>query len=300
MVRELAITASLGVGYKILTNLVMLPLVGSYFRVDKAYADKAMLQREQRARWLRVLAQVALPRNAAIVLALTAAVFVVAAWQSRDRVIGTLQTGAPELRPESRFNRDAASIAANYDTGLDWLTVAFEASAAAAGGAGAACENVAIGDFQDEFVAEMAHVPGVLSVSSYSEQLRIYNEGYNEGNPKMAVIPADPGNYSALSVEIGRMRGFMRKDCSMTAVHLFLDDHKSTTINRVIDAVKRFRADNRLEGVTIRLASGNAGVLAAINEVVERSELPMLGYVYAAIVLLVFAVVSIVMAITTS
>ena len=290
MVRELAVTAAIGVAYKIVTNLVMLPLAASLLHFDKAYADAAMLQRERRARWLRVLAQVAKPRNAAAVLGVTAAVFAVSAWQSRDRVIGTLQTGAPELRPESRFNRDAASIAANYDTGLDWLTVAFEASASAAGGAGAACENVAIGDFQDQFVAEMAHVPGVLSVSSYADQLRIYNEGYNEGHPKMAVIPADPGNYSALSVEIGRMRGFMRKDCSMTAVHLFLDDHKATTINRVIDAVKRFRADNHVEGVSIRLASGNAGVLAAINEVVERSELPMLAYVYGAIVLLVFAV----------
>ena len=288
MVRELAVTAAIGVAYKIATNLVMLPLAVSYLHFDRGYAEAAMLQRERRARWLRVLARVAEPRNAAVVLGVTAVVFGVAAWQSRDRVIGTLQTGAPELRPESRFNRDAASIAANYDTGLDWLTVVFEAAPVA--GDPPPCENVAIGDYQDQFVAEMAHVPGVLSVSSYADQLRIYNEGYNEGLPKMAVIPADPGNYSALSVEIGRLRGFVRKDCSMTAVHLFLDDHKATTINRVIDAVKRYRAEHRLAGVTVRLASGNAGVLAAINEEVEHSELPMLAYVYAAIVLLVFAV----------
>ena len=288
MVRELAVTAAIGVAYKIATNLVMLPLGASFMNFGRDYAEAAMLQRERRARWLRALARVAEPRNAALVLGVTAAVFAVAAWQSRDRVIGTLQTGAPELRADSRFNRDAASIAANYDTGLDWLTVVFEA--ASAPGGPPPCENVAIGDYQDQFVGEMAHVPGVLSVSSYSEQLRIYNEGYNEGLPKMAVIPADPGNYSALSVEIGRLRGFMRKDCSMTAVHLFLDDHKATTINGVIDAVKHWRAEHRLAGVTVRLASGNAGVLAAINEEVARSELPMLAYVYAAIVLLVFAV----------
>ncbi|MFP3561271.1 RND family transporter, partial [Paraburkholderia sp. SIMBA_049] len=38
MVRELAITASLGVAYKIVTNLVMLPLAASLLKVDPGYA----------------------------------------------------------------------------------------------------------------------------------------------------------------------------------------------------------------------------------------------------------------------
>ena len=58
----------------------------------------------------------------------------------------------------------------------------------------------------------------------------------------------------------------------------------------VIAAVKEFRQVHPMPGVQIRLAAGNAGVLAAINEEVERSELPMMLYVYAAIVLLVFGV----------
>ena len=280
MVRELAITASLGVFFKITTNLAMLPIAASYFKFTKEYAQEAMLKRDKRATWLRSLARVAEPRNAAIVIAITTAIFGIAVWQSSDRVIGTLQPGAPELRPEARFNRDAVSISNSYDTGLDWLTVIFEA-------APESCENVAIGIYQDQFVWEMQHVEGVLSASSYAGQLRAFNEGYNEGNPKMGAIPIDPGNYAALSTEIGRMRGYMKKDCSMTAVHLFLTDHKATTINRVIEQVKAFRDTNKLDGVTVRLASGNAGVLAAVNDEVEKSEMPMMLYVYAAIIILV-------------
>jgi predicted RND superfamily exporter protein len=129
-----------------------------------------------------------------------------------------------------------------------------------------------------------------MSISSFSSQLRQYSEGYNEGNPKMAVVPIDSANYAALATEISRVPGTMRKDCSMTAVHLYLTDHKATTINGVIAAVKAFREQQPMAGVKIRLAAGNAGVLAAINEEVEHSELPMMLYVYAAIVLLVFAV----------
>ncbi len=283
MVRELAITASLGVTYKIVTNLVMIPLAASYFAVSKAYADKAVLKRERRADWLRTLARVAEPRQAALVLSASALLLGTAVWQSRDRVVGSLQAGTPELRADARFNVDAVSIAGSYDVGLDWLSVAFEAPPES-------CGNVAIGAYQDRFVWAMRPVEGVISVASYATQLRQYNEGYNEGHPKMAVVPIDAANYAGLSTEIGRTTGLMRKDCSMTAVHLFLADHKAATINRVIAAVKSFRSTQPMDGVTIRLAAGNAGVLAAINEAVEHSELPMMLYVYAAIALLVLIV----------
>ncbi|MFD2641728.1 efflux RND transporter permease subunit [Pseudomonas japonica] len=291
MVRELAITASLGVAFKIITNLVMLPLVASMLRVGDTYAATQEISRERRSRWLHGLARLAEPRNAQWVLGAALVVFLVAIWQSHDRVVGTLQAGAPELREDSRFNRDAVSIASNYDIGLDWLSVVFEVNGDAAGeGSTVACENVALGQYQDRFVWAMQGVPGVLSVASFSSNMRQFNEGYNEGNPKMSTVPIDPLNYAALATEVARTPGLMRIDCSMSAVHLYLADHKATTINKVVEAAKAFRGEYPLPGVSVRLASGNAGVLAAINEEVEKSETPMLLYVYAAIALLVFVV----------
>ncbi|MFM0245596.1 efflux RND transporter permease subunit [Paraburkholderia sediminicola] len=283
MIRELAITASLGVAYKIITNLIMLPVAASYFTFTEVYANKAMARHQRRARWLRVLARVSRPRNAAIVLLMVASVLTAAVWESRDRVVGTLQPGAPELRPEARFNRDAVSIANSFDVGLDWLTVVVEAPPDS-------CGNPAVATFDDNMEYALSDVPGVVSVSSYPGMLRTYNEGYNEGNPKMNVVPIDSANYAGLSTEIARVRGYLNKDCSMTAVNLYLSDHKTTTINRVIDAVKLFRDTHATPGIRIRLAAGNAGVLAAINDEVAKSELPMMLYVYAAIVVLVFLV----------
>src|SRR5450830_1436070 len=255
MVRELAITASLGVAFKIITNLVMLPVAASFFNVSKAYADRAMLKREARSGWLRTLARVAEPRDAAVCLLVVGVVFVVAVLEGHGRVVSTTQPGAPELRPEARFNRDAVSISSNFDTGLDWLTVVFESTAKEGSPEAASlCENVNLGLYQDRFTWALQPVEGVLSVASFSGQMRLYNEGYNEGNPKMSVVPID----------------------------------------RVIAAVEAFKkanpGDGPGEGVQIRLASGNAGVLAAINDEVEKSELPMMLYVYAAIVILVFLV----------
>jgi predicted RND superfamily exporter protein len=282
MIRELAITASLGVAYKIVTNLVMLPVAASCLNFTRAYAEKAMIKREQRAGWLQALTKVGQMRNAVVVLTVTAGLLAVSAWESRDRVVGTLQPGAPELRPEARFNRDAVAIASNFDLGLDWLSVVVQAPPES-------CESPAVGVYGDQLEYALKAVPGVVSISSFPGNLRTYNEGYNEGNPKMNTVPIDTGNYAGLSTEIGRIRGYLSKDCSMTAVHLYLSDHKATTINRVIAEVKKFRDTHVVPGIAIRLAAGNAGVLAAINDEVEKSELPMMLYVYAAIALLVFA-----------
>jgi uncharacterized protein len=282
MVRELAITAAIGVAYKIVTNLVMLPVAASFFHFDKAFADKAMLERERRARWLRQLSRVSEPSNAVFIVFVTAGVLALAIWQSRDRVVGTLQAGSPELRADSRYNRDAVDIATNYDVGLDWLTVVLERPPSPDN-----CSRVATAPYEQDLVWTLQNAPGVVSVASFSTLTRTYSEGYNENNPKMSVVPIDPVNYAGLTIEIARLRGYLSNDCSMTAVHAYLTDHKATTIQKVIDVVKQFRIDDKGEGITVRLASGNAGVLAAIDEEVSRSELPMMLWVYSAIAILV-------------
>lgn len=285
MVKELAVAACIGVVFKIATNLVMLPILVSKLKLSEAYAVEALVKRNQRSNWLRYLAKVAEPRAATITLMITATIFVAAVINSADRVVGSVEAGAPELRSDARFNKDAISIATSYDNGLDWISILFESPSEVS------CERPDIGRFQDKFVGFIKNAPGVLSVSSFSELVRSYNEGYNEGNPKMNVIPLDSANYATMAAEIGRLRGYVRKDCGMSAVHVFLENHKAETINGVVRKVKEFRAENDLEGVSILLASGNAGVLAAINEEIERSETPMLIYVYlciAALVLIVY------------
>lgn len=287
MVKELAITASIGVAYKIVTNLVMLPLAASLLKVGPRYARHAMHLQQERGHWLRPLSRAAQPRAAAGIAVATLALLAWAAWFSHDRLVGTLQPGAPELRADARYNLDAKSIADNYATGLDWLTVVLEVGATAPANS---CEQVQFGRYQDGFDTAMRSVPGVMSVSSFAGQLKVYNEGYNEGNPRMFTVPLDPANYAALGVEVGRVRGYVGKDCAMLASHLYLSDHKAATINGVIAAVRAYRDAHKLPGLKIRLAAGNAGVLAAVNDEVEKSELPMMLYVYGAIVVLVFAV----------
>lgn len=288
MIRELAITAAIGVAYKILTNLMMLPIAASYFRFTPEYARRALVRRERQGAWLGVVARVARPRNAVVMTLVGAAVFGVAYWKSQGRHIGSLEAGAPELRAGSRYNRDAAAIVGRFDVGLDWLTVVFEATPAHPGEVCSRADELL---FIDEFAWHMEGVPGVVSADSAAGQLKLYNAGLNEGNPKMATATRDPrGLGSQFQGVNNRIAGLASSDCRVQGVNLYLPDHRATTIKSVVAAVKDYRAANRLDGVNVRLASGNAGVQAATDEVLEASETPMMLYVYAAILILVFLV----------
>lgn len=284
MIRELSIMASLGVGYKIFTNLVMLPLAASYCKFSPDYALKAMRKREARVKIIRLMAGVAEWRNAVIVTVLSFLILGTSIWITRDRIVGTVQPGAPELREDSRYNRDAVAIGNDFDLGLDWLTVVVASPPQS-------CANVLISQYVQEFVGAMSNVPGVVGTDSFVGMIRNYSQGYNEGYPKMAVTPIDSANHDSLATEVGRIHGYNNPDCSMTSVTMYLSDHKAVTIDRLIHAVKDFSALHKPpQGVSLRLAAGNAGVLAATNDELTRSETPMLLYVYAAIVVLVLLV----------
>ena len=70
---------------------------------------------------------------------------------------------------------------------------------------------------------------------------------------------------------------------------VFLEDHKADTLRRIVAAVKAFDEKNGTEKARFRLAGGNAGVMAATNEVVEAAQFPILIYVYVAVALLCLA-----------
>ncbi len=281
MIRELAITASLGVAYKIVTNLVMLPVVASFVKLPEGYGERMRKVREVRALAIAGLARLAEPQNARKVVVVGAALFALAVWGSRDRHIGYVQPGAPELRDSARYNRDAVSIADKFSVGLDVLTVVHETTADS-------CYDRTKMVFIDDLAWELTNTEGVIGTASLPALVKLGAAGFNEGNPKWGDMPRDKRSMASFIGLVGEGSGLYDPRCTVLPINVYLTDHKAQTIKRAVQVVKQYRAENQLEGVTVRLASGNAGVQAATNEVLEATELPMMLYVYATIVVLVF------------
>lgn len=63
------------------------------------------------------------PKVAPISVALAVIAFGGGLWYSQNLKIGDLDQGAPELRPDSRYNKDNNFIISNYSTSSDVLVV---------------------------------------------------------------------------------------------------------------------------------------------------------------------------------
>lgn len=283
MIRELAITASVGVAYKIVTNLIMLPVLASYFRFDQAYVTRVDRLRRGRDGAMLKLGRIAETRNAAIGAVLCLVLLVAAVWQSQGRHVGHVLPGAPELHIDSRYNKDVESVVNHFGIGLDLFTVAVETPQNS-------CYQHEVMAYIDRLTWYLANVPGVLSAQSLPVLTKLAASGVNEGNPKWVALPADELSLGEAVRQVPEGLRLYNADCSLLPVNLYLADHKAETLKTLVQAVQHYRAEHPMAGVNVRLASGNAGVQAATNEIVESSELPMMLYVYLTIMLLVFVV----------
>ncbi len=280
MIEELGITAMVGVAFKIITILVMLPVLTSFFRFDERYIERVERAREARERLIRRLGRIAETRNAVVAVGFFAVLFGVALWQGTGRHVGDVHPGSPELRPDSRFNRDAVTIVDKFSLGLDVLTVIVETPEEA-------CIHYEAMQYLNELSWHIQNVPGVLSVVSVPVIAKQITQGGGEGNLKWAAIPRNRYLLVRAVGHIPEETGLLNAECTLMPVYAFTADHKAETIKRVIAAVHDFRESHPKDGIRIRLASGSVGVQAAINEELERSEAPIMLYVYAAIIALV-------------
>lgn len=277
IIRELAISASLGVAVIILTNLILLPLVISYFELPKKPDNPQKAQQiENLWRWL---SNFATPKYAIIVLISTAVLYGIGFQQSSKMKIGDLQGGAPALHQDSRYNQDTFFITDHFSITTDVMTVIVEATPEA-------CTYHSVLTQIDQFEWMVANTPGVESTASLASVAKKVNAGFNEGNPRWEILPRTTASLVQAVGQVPTTSGLLNGNCSVMPVYLFLKDHKAETIEVVVKKVKAVAAQLNSDSLQFKLASGPVGVMAATNEAVSEAQLPMMLYVYGAVFVL--------------
>lgn len=276
IVQELALNAALGMAAIIISNKVMLPIVLSWVRMRnvEAYRSRQLRRRAGGDAVWRWIAQFSTARFA---IPLLMACLLLLGWSIYEYprlTVGDTQPGVPELRPESTYNRDSRAIASNFSIGIDVLKVIAEAGPYG-------CVNAHRMHAIERFAWVMRNTPGVASVASLPQVSENAWQALNEGNPKFRVVPDKKAALAATAGSIPSILGLANADCSAMPVQIYTTDHRTSTIRTVVDAVKRFRADNPDSGVDFALASGNIGVMAATNEEIASRELVVILWVYA-------------------
>ena len=286
VIQELALTASIGVGVLIFTNLILIPVMLSYTGVSaKAAQRKLEVERDGSSnrgagRLWHGLELFSHRRWATGAIAVAAVLFVWGGYTSNKLQIGDLDKGAPELRADSRYNLDNAFITDNYEISSDVFAVMVKTP-------NEGCRSYETLVEVDRLGSQLSQVPGVQTTATLADTVRKYTAGMFEGNPKWATVSDNQGILNAqIGSAISWKSTFLNTRCSLTPVLAYLSDHKSDTLERVVATASDFAERHNTEDREFLLAAGNAGVAAATNEVVSDANRKMLLYVYAAVALL--------------
>ncbi|HEU0224176.1 MAG TPA: MMPL family transporter [Steroidobacteraceae bacterium] len=279
VIQEMAVTASLGIGVIILTDLILLPLLVSFVPITDRFRERvAKRQQHLRELW-NGLSKITNRGPAAIIIAIALALGALGFVKGLETPIGDTQAGVPELRPDSRYNLDSNLISQRFSIGTDIINVIVETRADG-------CIDFPVIDAIDRFAWHMANLEGVRDVMSLAGVSKVVSAGWSEGSLKWRNLPRDERQLVQAQNYIETSTGLLNRDCSVMPVMIFLADHRAETIERVVTAVKEYRDAHPMPDVKFRLATGNVGVMAAQNEEVKAKEFVILGWVFAAVTIM--------------
>jgi predicted RND superfamily exporter protein len=286
VIKDLAITASIGVAVLVFTNLLLLPIVLSYTGVSPQAAQRNLegervqeggrgvgavwdvLTRFTEGRW--ALAAVA---GAALLLAGGAMV-------RSHLTTGDLHAGAPELWPESRYNRDVVYVNDHYRLSSDQFVVMVQTPAEG-------CASYATLKQAERLTLALQEMPEVIHATALPDNVRNTVAGLNEGSPKWITISRDERLIgSAVQFTMTDQPETVDKACTTMPVVAYLKDHKAETLARMIKMTEEFAQQNSNAERKFLLTAGSAGIAAVTNIVVENANRTMLFYVFAAVIAL--------------
>jgi predicted RND superfamily exporter protein len=289
VIKDLALTASIGVAVLIFTNLILLPVLLSYTGVGAAAAARSLAETTEGASgtkgfakswtWLDRFTE----RRWALGAIAVSAVLAVAGFAvSTHLKIGDLEQGAPELRASSRYNKDNAYITANYSLSSDQFAVIVKT-------APEGCLNYATLVEADRLAWQMRQLPGVQTTVFLGDAVRQITAGTSEGSPKWLTLARnqDVLNYGAQQASVNSPDLF-NTECSVMPVIAYLTDHRAETLDRVVAEASAFAAEHSTADRQFLLAAGSAGIEAATNIVVKQAWGQMLFLVYGAVIVLCF------------
>ncbi len=278
IVRELGMTASLGVAWMIITNKMLLPILLSYLKIKVRPPKPQSAELSGIDKFWRFCAGFAAKKYAISVILISLVILGFGLVQAHKLRVGDQGTGVPELRAESRYNQDNDMIVSKFSIGVDTLGIVAQTK-----GVSGACTNYDVMTTIEKFDWYMQNVEGTQSVISLPGLARGLNGGFNEGNLKWRQLPRDPQVMAQSVTPIDTQTGLLNPDCSAMQVLVNTTDHQGETITRLVQEVKNFAAANNSDKLEFKLATGNVGVMAATNEAVDKARWEMNYAIFGAL-----------------
>jgi predicted RND superfamily exporter protein len=281
-IRELAIIASSGVAVLVFTNLILLPILLSYVGVSERAARRSLRADAGSDGKLWVfLAKFTRRQWALPTLIVALGLGVVGYVGGSHMTVGIIGNGAPELRPQSQYNRDDAYIQNHYRVSPYSMIVMADSPAFA-------CTNFAELHALGHIGWAMQQMPEVQSASSLAAFMPYMTQLMTDDSPKWNQLVDNQPLIDDFVPSVPL--GYKNDNCSFIPLTISLVNEKAVTLNRVVAKLQNLIADpsNTGSGFSLQLLAGSAGIAAATDRVIDRSNTNMLIWIYTAVTILCF------------
>jgi len=281
-IRELALIASIGVAVVIFTNLILVPVLLSFFGVSQKAAERSLVEEEAGRSMVKkhpiygFLDKFAEKKWATIAVIISIPLLFIGLWMRQDLRIGDLDPGAPELRIDSRYNKDNAYIVENYGASSDVLAIMVTTTPDYLF---TSLEPIMKTDALEWQLRQLEGVEGTNSIALLTRQV---TPGITEGSAKWYDVINKQSMFNFIANNVGM--GMYNDSRDLIPLYVYLKDHKADTLTSVVSLVEEFAKENNSENVQFLLAAGSSGIDAATNIVVEKANRLILFLVYAVVI----------------
>ncbi|MCH8500774.1 MAG: MMPL family transporter [Aliidiomarina sp.] len=186
--------------------------------------------------------------------------------------IGDTDPGSPILWEDSSFNQDNALINSRYP-GSEQMFIVLESDEMDI------LKRPDVLQWMQDFqrrIERLPHVGGTVSLADIVTDVR---RNLYEGNPRYRELGAS-------QLENGELISFYMQgaapddlaqfaDATFTtgSVLIFLRDRQGENLRQTTYQINRFIDEHPLDGVTVRLAGGSSGMIAAVNEILLNDQI---------------------------
>jgi len=201
----------------------------------------------------------------------------------RNLKVGDVSPGRAILKEDHPYNVAYRKLNTSFYGGNQFIIVAEGKKE----GAMKEIENLRL---LQKFERHLAQKSGAKASVTLTDLVKRVTRLFRENDPNWEVLPYRPRDVGGIAFTLRSGRELNRlysSDLKTATITLFFTDYSSDVVRRAVAASRDFIRSNPSENMSFHLAGGLLGVLAAVNDEVERSYWLILFSVLATMFVLV-------------
>ena len=222
---------------------------------------------------MRVIALSSKGKGGYVIICIAIIMAVITGYYALKLNVGDVYPGTPILKESSAYNQACAVMYKDFPGLMDPLLIIARAD----GERGIVLSSMMnkMSEFQS-YLMQNPLIEGTVSIADLIKNLHLK---FMENNPKYYILPDSDSAIGEMlfllmsgGAEPGDFDQYYTSDQKATNILVYCNDHTTKTIENIFDYCRDFISQIKEKHIHFDLATGQVGIVAAVNAVVEKDQ----------------------------